>query len=723
MGEYFHDEATGEDVFVRRVSISRYLYTNGTFFSSAKTGDRRRSEKRSGRSPPPSRSPSRSPESPILAAPIANGIDLPKRKPFSRQSTSTTYTLDDLATQKDELAESTERPFLPRRKSLTRRFEIGQARRTIDNSSDDSDASNMSSETNSSTEEAHKANTISQQAQMSTIRRRHRSSEFEPYQLATPRKNEPDYASDFKPSHSTRHNSDDIKLLTPRSRSSIHSMGSTTDVDSMTDTEAPSSKRRKPSKFFDSLATKPKFSRRSVAAIHAESSVAPHYGTLRGNKPTTYEIGSDLIEDTSSVSQNKVITEERAGKEVVLGGTMEQLVSHFIYNIQDLTSIRQFVLAKDAFVSPYRMLKTLVNLFQQASAVQSTSERTQVQIRIINFIKKWLSIAPHDFKESSIQTTLNVFLDHLMSSPETETWSKLLTTSWTGANDALDTAKSIGKGIDDHEDAPSIHWTSKLQKLETATRTNPEGSTAWKSFELDDVSPEEFARQWTLVDYAKFSKIGLLELLAKRWEHPDESPHVVSMNKHFNRATRWAGSMVVKEYTPKKRAKVLTFMINLAEQLIHMRNYYGAMSIIIGISQTSITRLTATWDKISSSTADKWKYLETVANPISNFRVLRALQESTPSHAPLILAPTILFRDLLFIEEGNEEFLDQSKNILNFEKIMLYGKVFDTVHHSQSTPYPFKHISVLKKYISHLFNLTEDEILKVSKTVEPQKSA
>lgn len=492
------------------------------------------------------------------------------------------------------------------------------------------------------------------------------------------------------------------------------------DMEALTDTElheVPALVRRKKSKYFEPIQpVKPSFTA-------GEDRTSPRQISKRRS---TYEIAPRGMYDAST-EQNTVqnLSLKTTGEEANGSGTVEQLIAHFIYGIQDLNLVRQIILAKEAFTTTTALLELLVEMFDQTKAIQQASERSQVQIRIINFFKKWLSASPDDFEEPVAATILEAFLDQLVLTTETETWSKILSAAWKIAKTESATRKAIARGEEEHDDAPPSIVTSKLSKIEHAFRLSaaPIASSEklWKAIELDEISLEEFARQWTLVDHRKFAKIKFHEFIHKHWEKPETSPHVVSLNKHFNRSTRWVGTLIVKEYTPKKRAKALTSMITLGEHLLAMRNYFGAMAVVIGISQSSILRLTSTWDKLSSAAMEKWKNLEAVGNPVNNFKALRALQDNAliNTSIPFLPSPTLLFRDLLFIEEGNEDWVDEEAKLLNWEKVKLYGRAFESIHLSQTNAFPYKHLLVLQKYVSHFHTLTEDEIMKVSKTVEP----
>lgn len=720
MSDYGSDDSASGDEIVRRPSVSRNFYrVQAHSIVDLSSSDITGLEKRDNASPRVV-----SPGSAGLAAPIASGFSDSKRRSSERPAAIKTFNLETLT-----LSTSSEQPFgsggvapmiSQRRTGASRSHEVSSS------STDESDSSDSKRE----------MSILELGTAPSTGRRRPRplTSEFEP----APRSSAHTVALESMPlvsrQHGRSHTSDLTDTETTRHSSHRNTSGkawkaarhsyhpTTAEPEALTDTEAgdvPALTRRKKTKYFEPVAP----TRSVFTNANSEGGASPRQ---QAKKRSNYEIAPRSSSDWSAeVRPSNSNSSLQATSEQSDGGTVEQLISHFIYGVQDLNLVRRIILAKESFTSSASLLALLIEIFDQAKVMQNASERSQVQIRVINFVKKWLSTSPDDFEEIEASSLLDAFLDQLILAPETETWSKLLTTCWKVAQTEAITRKAIIKGEEEHDDAPPTIITAKIQKLEQTFRESPHTINAvsklWKSVDLEELNLEEFARQWTLLDHKKFSKIKFRECVHNRWEKADLSPHVADLNKHFNRSTRWIGSLIVKEYTPKKRAKTLTTMIALGEQLLAMRNYFGAMAVIIGISQSSITRLSATWGQLSSGALARWKSLEAIGNPVQNFKALRALQETATAQGtnPFLLAPTLLFRDLLFIEDGNEDWIDKDAGLLNWDKVKLYGRTFESIHLSQINPYPYKHILIVQKYISHFHTLSEDEIMAVSKTVEP----
>ena len=78
-------------------------------------------------------------------------------------------------------------------------------------------------------------------------------------------------------------------------------------------------------------------------------------------------------------------------------------------------------------------------------------------------------------------------------------------------------------------------------------------------------------------------------------------------------------------------------------------------------------------------------------------------------------------QDLTFIDEGNPDFLDADKQIINFDKRMRLSTVINNIIKLQSEPYKFRPVSELLDELSEVtgFGPRHDEIsYRLSKYIE-----
>lgn len=79
----------------------------------------------------------------------------------------------------------------------------------------------------------------------------------------------------------------------------------------------------------------------------------------------------------------------------------------------------------------------------------------------------------------------------------------------------------------------------------------------------------------------------------------------------------------------------------------------------------------------------------------------------------------MLIKDLIFIEEGNEDHLLSDKTHINIEKMLMIGTVLARIQYIQKLPYPFPPQEKLHQYFPLATILPIKERLELSKKLEP----
>ncbi|KAJ3190877.1 cell division cycle- protein, partial [Entophlyctis luteolus] len=137
---------------------------------------------------------------------------------------------------------------------------------------------------------------------------------------------------------------------------------------------------------------------------------------------------------------------------------------------------------------------------------------------------------------------------------------------------------------------------------------------------------------------------------------------------------------------PKSRAKMLIKFVQIATHLLALRNYNTLMSVILGLTSTPIVRMKQTQSLFQmngqfgeqQNWASKLYELEQLMSSEKLFGRYRASLKD----AELPCIPGVMFRDLIYIQEGNKDtFSDGSVNI---GKALMLGDVILTLQHYQS---------------------------------------
>eukprot|EP01117_Protostelium_nocturnum_P019738 TRINITY_DN862_c0_g1_i1.p1 TRINITY_DN862_c0_g1~~TRINITY_DN862_c0_g1_i1.p1 ORF type:complete len:512 (+),score=132.05 TRINITY_DN862_c0_g1_i1:295-1830(+) len=231
-----------------------------------------------------------------------------------------------------------------------------------------------------------------------------------------------------------------------------------------------------------------------------------------------------------------------------------------------------------------------------------------------------------------------------------------------------------------------------------------------------DIEPLDAARQLTLVESQIFGRIQDTEFHHLNWKKEDGkqiSPHVLKLVERFNTVSYWVSTEIVTQSELKERVNAVKRFIIIAEHLKDFGNFNGVMEIIGGLNSFVVSRLTATWGALPQRFVTSFNDLNALMDSKSNYREYRnAIKDR---RLPLLPYLGIVLRDLLFIEEGNPDYIgDKNDRVINFEKIQLLGEVLSAVRKQQEVGFPFDTNRVLQKYFNSLVYLTEELLYKQS---------
>lgn len=220
---------------------------------------------------------------------------------------------------------------------------------------------------------------------------------------------------------------------------------------------------------------------------------------------------------------------------------------------------------------------------------------------------------------------------------------------------------------------------------------------------FSDLHPEEIARQLTLIDSNLFRKIRPQEFLNSGWTKTDKeqrSPGIIASINCFNHISNWVASEIVLQKDLKSRAMVLSRFICAAQKCYELHNFNSLMAIIAALHNSAVYRLYDTWEIIPQKLLDLFKFLSSFMNcneGEGNFHDYReGLKTTVP---PLVPYLGLCLTDLIFISEGNKDYLDEEKNIINYQKMIKIGKVVRNITIMQQQPYCLDKVDFIQDYI------------------------
>lgn len=117
---------------------------------------------------------------------------------------------------------------------------------------------------------------------------------------------------------------------------------------------------------------------------------------------------------------------------------------------------------------------------------------------------------------------------------------------------------------------------------------------------------------------------------------------------HFNNTVSWIQTTCLTPPKAKKRAKKITFFIDMAVQCLNNRFLSCLLMISTALHHQTISRLRETWLSVPTSHQELFERVQNVATPLSNFASLRKLAAISP---PVPLPLSIHTKDLVSLLE------------------------------------------------------------------------
>ncbi|XP_058599001.1 rap guanine nucleotide exchange factor 3 isoform X2 [Neofelis nebulosa] len=216
---------------------------------------------------------------------------------------------------------------------------------------------------------------------------------------------------------------------------------------------------------------------------------------------------------------------------------------------------------------------------------------------------------------------------------------------------------------------------------------------------LDLVSAKDLAGQLTDHDWNLFNSIHQVELihyvLGPQHLRDVTTANLERFMRRFNELQYWVATELCLCPVPGLRAQLLRKFIKLAAHLKEQKNLNSFFAVMFGLSNSAISRLAHTWERLPHKVRKLYSALERLLDPSWNHRVYRlALTKLSP---PIIPFMPLLLKDMTFIHEGNHTLVE---NLINFEKMRMMARAVRMLHHCRS--HSNVPLSPLRSRVSHL---------------------
>lgn len=234
------------------------------------------------------------------------------------------------------------------------------------------------------------------------------------------------------------------------------------------------------------------------------------------------------------------------------------------------------------------------------------------------------------------------------------------------------------------------------------------------------------AQQLTLMHLHPFHDVGLLEFLGCRWQKADKSnlaPNLTKVSNDFNKLSLWVATTIVTAEQPKRQSQLYKKFIRLAQNLLDVRNYSCCVAVISGLNNIAVTRLEHIRAGVSEKYLSILSRVDNVVNPAENYKEYRRLPRTFP-YVPFM---PVHLRDISVIHETMQDFVDEEKTVINFEKFHSLGEAIYSIGIEQTgaTDFDFEPDEMLQSLITAMIqrNLDEDALYSRSVNAKPVRVA
>ncbi|XP_053305701.1 RAS guanyl-releasing protein 2 [Spea bombifrons] len=268
----------------------------------------------------------------------------------------------------------------------------------------------------------------------------------------------------------------------------------------------------------------------------------------------------------------------------------------------------------------------------------------------------------------------------------------------------------------DIESVPSYGW-----KRQVTQRAQGGDRVRKTSLLFDHLDPAELAEHLTHLEFHSFSKI-LFQDYHSFVLHGCTvgNPVLERFIALFNGVSQWIQLMVLSKHTPQQRAAVIKQFVHVAERLLQLQNFNTLMSVVGGLSHSSIARLKNTHSYISPETTKVFDSLLELLTSSDNYaRYRRRFAVCDGFRFPAL---GVHLKDLMALHVALPDWTDKAKRTINISKMRQVYKVVHELTEAQRLEPPVKANSDLLNLLTVSLDQyrSEEEIYQLSLQREPR---
>jgi len=403
-----------------------------------------------------------------------------------------------------------------------------------------------------------------------------------------------------------------------------------------------------------------------------------------------------------SLSRTDLVDRMRVGNRyVVTRGSLNGLVNHLIRmnDHMDTDYLHELLVTYPLFMNPKQMFRMLMSCFNKYN-VEAEDKIVQgakvfTQVRTLEIIQVWLLRHPEDFlEEEELADLAQKFLEPLEA-------------DFPLAKEGL---------------ANLAH--AQATKLPVITFPKEHVSSKTSLIFPASILPKDFAERLTWLETDLFKKIPL-----KNFHQYLKNPTGVHANsqlsfleKWADRVSLWVAQNVCNPNTPKERAEIIAYFIQVANNLFELHNFEGVFQIAHALSSSAVKRLTKTWDLITGHYRESWEFISLFVSPANNHENYRGILKDTSDAA--LPSLDVYLHDLLAIQQLHEDRVSDGR--VNFYKFHLLGSILNSIYYCQRQSIrPLESNPELDDIFHHIWSqvFTKKDLSLLSLQKEPNESS
>jgi son of sevenless-like protein len=187
----------------------------------------------------------------------------------------------------------------------------------------------------------------------------------------------------------------------------------------------------------------------------------------------------------------------------------------------------------------------------------------------------------------------------------------------------------------------------------------------------------------------------------------------------FNAFSLYISWRIVSGKKSSTRSSVLTKIIRIANECVLLGNFNGAFELISATTITPVHRLKKTWGLLSRQDLKLHSDLLAYISSSGNFKFLR--EKITASKSPHIPYIGLIFKDLTYVDDINQDFLNDK---INFHKRRLIANLIRELQNAvQINSYNLTVVDDLVSKLKQIPSQNETDekgLAKLSFEVEPK---